>query len=133
MLRSRSQSLVALLTLVFASLALAAPGPRLQAFFQPEFTSAAYQQRVYSQVAGKWQQPSRKGLPAVGRKTVVQAVIGRDGKLVSAVVSMQSGSNAWDAAALSAVRKAAPFAPLPKDHGPAMLDAHFHVKWAASP
>lgn len=129
MLRSRSQSLVVLLTLVVAPLALAAPGPRLQAFFQPEFTSAAYQQRVYSQVAGKWQQPSRKGLPAVGRKTMVQAVTGRDGKLVSAVVSMESSSKAWGAAALSA----APFAPLPKDHGPATLDAHVHVEWAASP
>ncbi|NTX08689.1 TonB family protein [Myxococcus sp. CA040A] len=134
MLRLRPLSVVALLMLVVAPLALAAGGtPQLQAFFQPELTSAAYQQRAYSQVAGKWKQPARKGLPAVGRRTVVQAVIGRDGKLVTAVVSQESGSKVWDAAALSAVQKAAPFAPLPKDYALATLDAHFHVAWVAAP
>lgn len=133
MLRSRSLPLVVLLSLAVAPLALAAAGPQLQAFFSPELKSAAYQQRVYSQVAGKWKQPGKKGQPTVGRKTVVQAVVGRDGKLISADVTMESGSKAWDAAALSAVQKAAPFAPLPKDYPLATLDAHFHVAWVSSP
>nr|BDT33145.1 TonB family protein [Myxococcus sp. MH1] len=133
MLRFRSLSLVALFTLVVAPLALAAAGPRLQAFFQPDLTNVAYQQKVYAQVAGKWKQPGRKSVPVVGRKAVVQAVIGRDGKLVSAVVGVESGSKAWDAAALSAVQKAAPFAPLPADYVLPTLDAHFHVEWTASP
>lgn len=130
--RLRPLSLVALLALVVAPLALAA-GPQLQAFFQPELTNASYQQKAYAQVASKWKQPARKGLPAVGRRTVVQAVIGRDGKLVTAVVSQESGSKLWDAAALAAVQKAAPFAPLPKDYALATLDAHFHVAWVAAP
>ncbi|NVJ20434.1 MULTISPECIES: TonB family protein [Myxococcus] len=134
MSRLRPLSLVALLTLAFAPLALAAAGtPQLQAFFQPELTQASYQQKAYAQVAGKWKQPARKGLPAVGRRTVVQAVIGRDGKLVTAVVSQESGSKVWDDAALAAVKKAAPFAPLPKDYALATLDAHFHVAWVAAP
>ncbi len=60
-------------------------------------------------------------------------MIGRDGKLVSAVVSMPSGAKAWDDAALAAVKKAAPFPPLPDSYSLSTLDAHFHVAWVAGP
>ncbi|MBZ4422311.1 TonB C-terminal domain-containing protein [Myxococcus sp. RHST-1-4] len=134
MFRIRRLSLVALLALAVAPAALAASGsPRLEAFFQSELKSADYQQKVYSRVAGKWRQPGPKGSPALGRKTVVQAVIGRDGKLVSATVSAESGSKTWDAAALAAVKKAAPFPPLPESYTLSTLDAHFHVSWVAGP
>lgn len=119
--------------LALAPVALAAGSPQLQAFFQSELKSADYQQKVYSRVAGKWRQPGAKGTPALGKKTVVQAVIGRDGKLVSAVVSMPSGSKAWDDAALAAVKKAAPFPPLPDSYALSTLDAHFHVAWVSGP
>ncbi len=132
--RTRRLALVTLLALAVAPMALAAAGsPRLEAFFQNELKSADYQQKVYSRVAGKWRQPGAKGTPIPGRKTVVQAVIGRDGKLVSAVVSMESGSKAWDAAALAAVKKASPFPPLPASYTLPTLDAHFHVAWVAGP
>lgn len=132
--RTRRLALVTLLALAVAPVALAAAGsPRLEAFFQNELKSADYQQKVYSRVAGKWRQPGAKGSPALGRKTVVQAVIGRDGKLVSAEVSMASGSKAWDAAALAAVKKSAPFPPLPASYSLSTLDAHFHVAWVAGP
>lgn len=121
-----------LLALAVAPMAVAAAGsPRLEAFFQNELKDAGYQQKLYSRVAGKWRQP--KGTPALGRKTVVQAVIGRDGKLMSATVSTASGSKAWDAAALDAVKKAAPFPPLPAGYSQSTLDAHFHVSWVAGP
>ena len=130
--RTRRLALVTLLALAVAPVAVAAAGsPRLEAFFQNELKSADYQQKVYSRVAGKWSQP--KGTPALGKKTVVQAVIGRDGKLVSATVSTASGSKAWDAAALAAVKKAAPFPPLPASYTQSTLDAHFHVAWVAGP
>jgi len=133
--RIRRLTLMAVLALVVSPVvALAASGtPRLEAFFQSELKSADYQQKAYARVAGKWRQPGAKGTPALGRKTVVQAVIGRDGKLVSATVSTESGSKAWDAAALSAVKKAAPFAPLPDSYKVPTLDAHFHVSWVAGP
>lgn len=132
--RSRRLMLAALVSLALAPVALAAGGsPQLQAFFQAELKSASYQQKVYSRVAGKWRQPGARGTPALGRKTVVQAVIGRDGKLVSAAVSMPSGSKTWDAAALAAVKKAAPFPPLPQDYALPTLDAHFHVAWVSGP
>ncbi|MCP3097462.1 TonB C-terminal domain-containing protein [Myxococcus sp. K15C18031901] len=133
MLRLRSLSSVpAVCLLLLAPLALAASGtPQLQTYFQPELTDATYQQQAYGKVAVKWKQPGKKGLPAVGRKAVVQAVIGRDGKLISAVVSTESGSKAWDDAALAAVKKAAPFPPLPKSFSPPTMDAHFHFAWVA--
>ncbi|ATB46667.1 energy transducer TonB [Corallococcus macrosporus] len=134
MLRNGRLALAAVLVLALSPLALAAAGsPRLQAFFQQDLTSTAYQQKVYSRVAGKWRQPGAKGTPKLGQKTVVRAVIGRDGKLISAEVSTESGSKSWDAAALSAVKKAAPFPPLPASFPLATLDAHFHVAWVASP
>ncbi|WP_343073323.1 energy transducer TonB [Pyxidicoccus fallax] len=125
---------MALLALAVTPVALAASGsPRLEAFFQSALQSADYQQKVYTRVAGKWRQPGAKGTPALGKKTVVQALIGRDGKLVSASVTTESGSKAWDAAALEAVKKAAPFPPLPKSYPLPTLDAHFHVSWVAGP
>jgi protein TonB len=130
--RTRRLAFVTLLALAVAPVALAAAGsPRLEAFFQNELKSADYQQKVYSRVAGKWRQP--KGTPALGKKAVVQAVIGRDGKLVSATVSTPSGSKAWDAAALAAVKQAAPFPALPASYTQSTLDAHFHVSWVAGP
>ncbi len=127
-------ALAAVLVLALAPVALAAAGsPRLQAFFQQDLTDAAYQQKVYSRVAGKWRQPGAKARPALGKKVVVRAVIGRDGKLVSTDIAIESGSKAWDDAALAAVKKAAPFPPLPASFPLATLDAHFHVAWVASP
>jgi len=63
----------------------------------------------------------------VGAKTVVQSVIAKDGKLASATVSMSSGSKEWDAAALSAVKKGAPFDPLPASYRYPSIEVHFHV------
>ncbi|MFP2962585.1 TonB family protein [Myxococcus sp. 1LA] len=134
MLRNGHLALAAVLVLALSPMALAAAGsPQLQAFFQQDLTSADYQQKVYSRVAGKWRQPGAKGTPKLGQKTVVRAVIGRDGTLISADVAIESGSKTWDAAALSAVKKAAPFPPLPASFPLATLDAHFHVAWVASP
>lgn len=123
---------VAVLALALAPVALAAKGsPQLQTFFQSNFTHTGYQQKVFNKVAKAWKQPGPKQVPQVGKKTVVQAVIGKDGKLVSAELSLESGSKAWDAAALAAVKKAAPFDPLPASHGAPTVEVHFHVAWVA--
>lgn len=123
---------VAVLALAVAPVALAAKGrPQLQTFFQSGFSSASYQQKVFNMVAKAWKQPGPGQVPQVGKKTVVQAVIGKDGKLVSTEISLESGSKAWDTAALSAVKKAAPFAPLPASHGAPTVEVHFHVAWVA--
>ena len=119
--------------LAVAPVALAAGGhPQLQTFFQSNLTSASYQQKVYQRVAQRWRQPGAKQTPGVGKKTIVQAVVGKDGKLVNVAITTESGSKAWDAAALAAVKKAAPFDPLPKGYTSPTLEVHFHVGWVAN-
>ncbi|MDQ3266104.1 MAG: TonB C-terminal domain-containing protein [Myxococcota bacterium] len=115
--------------LLFTPVAQAAGRANLQAYFQQTLTSADYQQKAFAKVAAKWKQPSRKVLPALGNKAVVQVVIGSDGKLLSAELTTKSGSAAWDKAALSAVKKAAPFPPLPKSFPAPSVEAHFHIGW----
>ncbi|NOK17611.1 TonB family protein [Corallococcus carmarthensis] len=125
---------VVVLALALASGALAASGsPQLQTYFQGSVDSPAYQQQAFQRVAKVWKQPGPKGTPALGQKTIVQAVLGKDGKLISTAILTESGSKAWDAAALAAVKKAAPFPPLPKNATAPTLEAHFHFAWVSSP
>jgi len=102
--------------------------PRLNVYFQSDFKDATYQRAAFSKVLKSWAAPS--SLPAAGKKTVVQSSIGRDGKLISTLVTMKSGASAWDEAALAAVRKAAPFAPLPAGYKGAQLEVHWHFETA---
>lgn len=121
-----------LAVLAVSPVALAAGGhPQLQTFFQSNLSSASYQKKVYERVANKWRQPGPKQTPKVGSKTIVQAMIGKDGKLVTVSVASPSGSKAWDDAALAAVKKAAPFDPLPASYTSSTLEVHFHVGWVA--
>ncbi len=106
----------------------AAGKPSLNVYFQKTLTDTAYQKKVFDKVAKVWKIPW--SLPVVGKKTVVQAVIAKDGRLASAMVTMESGSKAWDDAALSAVRSAAPFDPLPKGYAYPSVEVHFHVALA---
>lgn len=122
--------------LLLAGLALLAPRaqaapPRaqLQIFFQSTLQDAAYQQQVFGRLAKAWRQPAAGKAPQPGRKAVVQAVVARDGGLDAVVVSLESGSKAWDAAALAAVKKAAPFAPLPASYNQKAVEVHFHFGW----
>lgn len=111
-----------------AALPLAAAGrPALNAYFQSTLKDEAYQKTVFSKVAAAWVPPSARAFPKPKSKTVVQAVITKAGKLASIEVSTASGSKSWDEAALSAVRKAAPFDPLPRGYGYPTLEVHFHV------
>ena len=107
--------------------ASAAGRPELKVYFQSNLTDAAYQKKTFDRVAKKWKAPGVSEIPEVGRKTVVQAVIGRDGALVSALVSLKSGKKGWDDAALKAVKSSSPFDPLPASFRPQSVEAHFHV------
>jgi|OpeIllAssembly_1097287.scaffolds.fasta_scaffold110815_3 protein TonB len=127
----RTLSPAALLAVVVAAAAapLAAAGkPSLNVYFQKTLSDTAYQKKVFDKVAKAWQMPA--ALPAVGKKTVVQAVISKEGKLASAMVSMASGSKEWDEAALAAVKAAAPFEPLPAAYEYRSVEVHFHFALA---
>ena len=116
-----------LLVAFTAGSALAAGRPALNAYFQSNLTDTSYQKRTFDRVAKAWKTPAASQTPEVGKKTVVQSVIAKDGKLVSAVVSLSSGKKGWDTAALAAVRTAAPFDPLPANYGALTIEVHFHV------
>jgi protein TonB len=117
----------ALAAAVPAAPAFVAGRPELKVYFQSNLTDAAYQKKTFERVAAKWKTPPGAEVPAVGKKTVVQAVIDKDGKLVSAVVSLSSGKKGWDEAARKAVASASPFDPLPAGFKPRSVEVHFHV------
>ena len=98
--------------------------PRLQVFFSADFTDVPYQQGVYKKVAGAWQRPAET--PKPGSKAVVIATIQKDGTVSAPALHMKSGSEAWDAAAVEAIRKASPFDPLPKAYTRPSVEVHFH-------
>jgi protein TonB len=130
--------LIAGLTVLFGLMAaatvigFAATGsPSLTVYFAKDFTDTAYQKGAYQRVASSWTRPAKT--PAVGSKAVVQMTLTRDGTLASASVTTKSGEEMWDAAALAAVRKAAPFAPLPPGYANPTTEVHVHFEWAAAP
>ena len=125
--RSILVAATALITLGAAELASAAGRPELKVYFQSNLTDAAYQKKTFERAAKRWKAPGASEIPAVGKKTVVQAVIARDGSVTSAFVSMKSGKKGWDDATLKAVKSSSPFDPLPAGFRPQSVEAHFHV------
>jgi periplasmic protein TonB len=121
------RALAILLAVFTAGPSLAAGRASLNVYFQSNLMDTAYQKKTFDRAVKAWKAPAASQIPEVGKKTVVQAVIAKDGKLVSAVVSMSSGKKGWDGAALAAVRAAAPFDPLPAGFKPPSVEAHFHV------
>jgi TonB family protein len=102
----------------------AAPRPDLMSYFAPDFKDTDYQQQCLNRVRRSWHSPAN--WPKPGTKAVVQSAIGRDGKLVNAMLTMKSGSKEWDEAAIQAVKSAAPFGNLPASYPGKQLEVHWH-------
>lgn len=98
--------------------------PSLQAYFASDFTDQAYQKKAYDKVASVWRRPPAD--PKRGAKTVVITTIAKDGKASPPILHMKSGSDAWDAAAIAAVKSASPFPPLPDSYAQPGVEVHFH-------
>lgn len=121
--------ILAALLVFMSSPALAAPAaPQLKVYFAADFKDTVYQQKTYRKVASSWRQPA--DTPDPGKKAVVIAVIRKDGSIPEPVLHYRSGSEAWDAAALEAVRKAAPFDTLPKSYPRPTVEVHFHFEFS---
>ena len=118
---------VATLCLSLATLCLAA-APSLQVYFAADFKDQAYQSKVFKKVAGSWSMPAET--PKPGGKAVVVVTIQRGGEPSGTRLHHRSGSDAWDAAAIQALSKAAPFDPLPKSYAPDSVEVHFHFAYA---
>jgi protein TonB len=106
---------------------LAAAAPQLKVYFAADFKDEAYQKKTYTKVASAWKRPA--SLPEAGKKAVVIAVIQKDGTAPAPTLHLASGSDPWDKAALEAVRKAAPFDPLPKTYSRPSVEVHFHFEY----
>ncbi|MGZ5429390.1 MAG: TonB family protein [Thermoanaerobaculia bacterium] len=113
--------------LTVAGSAFAAGRQSLECYFQTTLKDPAYQKKTFERVAAKWKTPPDAEVPPIGKKTVVQAAILKDGSLATTEVSMSSGKKGWDAAALKAVKAAAPFDPLPAGFADPSVQVHFHV------
>lgn len=115
-----------MLALVLAT-TLAAPHASLQVFFQSQCADAAWQKAVFDKVAHSFVASSAK--PVLGKKSVVQLLLSRNGTVASAQLTLESGSKEWDAAALASARRASPFPRLPASCTGASLEAHVHLGW----
>jgi outer membrane biosynthesis protein TonB len=102
--------------------------PQLHSYFASDFKDADYQKKMFQQVASAWKRP--KESPAAGAKAVVITSIAASGAASTPALHMKSGSDVWDAAALAAVKAAAPFDPLPKSYAHPSVEVHFHFECA---
>ncbi|HKQ60374.1 MAG TPA: TonB C-terminal domain-containing protein [Candidatus Polarisedimenticolaceae bacterium] len=103
--------------------AAAAPHPHLNVYFPKGFDDPAWQKAAFDRVLKNWK-PA--GLPKPGTKTVLIAIIGRDGKMTGAREHLLSGTPAWDKAAADALRLSQPFAPLPASWPQPSAEVHWH-------
>jgi protein TonB len=99
-------------------------GARLTALNAPEIQYISYFAGIKRKIELVW------GYPAVANgiegDVVVDFVIGRNGKLEKATLVRGSGHRALDEEALSAIRKAAPYAPIPSEYKIANLQIRAH-------
>jgi len=126
----RRRAVAAALALALTATVAWAAKPQLRVFFASDFKDVAYQKAAVDKVYKAWR-PS-VDMPKEGNKAVVIATILRDGKVAETKLHYKSGSEKWDAAALAAVKAAAPFPPLPKSYYPSSVEAHFHFNVVAN-
>ncbi len=129
--RLSAPSLAALLIALAVALATSAPAlaqgkPDLKTYPSSDFTDTAFMQKVHEKVGRAWKRPAET--PKQGAKAVVIATYLRDGSLLEPKLHHQSGSPAWDASALDAVKSAAPIDALPKSYPRTSLEVHFHFE-----
>lgn len=94
-----------------------APAARAAALPAPAASAdviGAWKSSVAARIAGNKSYPESARLRGAGGTAMVALAIGSGGQLASASVSRSSGQSDLDAAALSAVRRSAPFAPPPQ-------------------
>lgn len=101
--------------------------PDLKTYPASDFKDTAYMQKVHQKVGSSWKRPEETPKPPA--KAVVIVTILRDGSVIESRLHMKSGSDAWDASALDAIKKAAPFDPLPKSYPRTSVEVHFHFEF----
>lgn len=106
---------------------IASGTPDLKTYPSSDFADQAYVQKIHKKVGLSWKRPAEA--PKPGSKTVVIVTILRDGSLLETKLHMKSGSDTWDISAVDAVKKSAPFDPLPKSYPRTSVEVHFHFEY----
>jgi TonB family protein len=81
----------------------------------------SYLQQLQQQVRQQW----IPGITQSSQRTVVYFVVSRSGQVSGLRIARPSGSNAIDRAALGAIQRAAPFAPLPTGYSSDYINIQF--------
>ncbi|OIO54184.1 MAG: hypothetical protein COX57_08615 [Alphaproteobacteria bacterium CG_4_10_14_0_2_um_filter_63_37] len=80
-----------------------------------EFKYASYFSKMKDKVEYVWQYPEAAQRQGLEGRLLIKFSIGRTGELVGVEVLRSSGSDVLDRAAIEALRKGAPYAPLPEE------------------
>lgn len=99
-------------------------GTRLTALNAPEIQYISYFAGIKRKIELVWGYPANAG--GVEGDVIVDFVIGRSGRLEGANMIRSSGNKALDEEALGAIRKAAPFMPIPAEYKIANLQIRAH-------
>ncbi len=113
------------MTAALLALHLLLPAGHFTAYFTSGFSDAAYQKVVVEKVSKAWHAPA--GAP-VGKKTVLRTEIAKDGSIAKITDHMMTGFAPWDDAAVAALKRAAPFPPLPKSWSYPTMEVDFHFE-----
>ena len=127
----RYTAAVAAISVILVAILLFVPNatagkPDLKTYPASDFKDTAYMQKVHQKVGASWKRPEETPKPPA--KAVVIVTILRDGSVIESRLHMKSGSDAWDASALDAIKTAAPFDPLPKSYPRTSVEVHFHFE-----
>ena len=120
-------AIVGVLVVAAAGATIVAGTPDLKTYPASDFKDAAYLQKMHQKVGASWKRPAET--PKAPGKAVVIVTILRDGSLLESRLHMKSGVAEWDASALEALKKAAPFDPLPKSYPRTSVEVHFHFEY----
>lgn len=91
-------------------------GAHLTSLNAPEIRYISYFAGIKRKIELVWQYPYDAQVAGIQGSLVVDFVIGRDGRLASVDLVQGSGQKILDDEAIGAIRKAAPYAPIPKEY-----------------
>lgn len=102
-------------------------GAHLTSLNAPEIQYISYFAGIKRKIELVWQYPYDAQIAGIQGELLAEFVIGRDGRLASVTLLQGSGQKILDDEAIGAIRKAAPYDPIPKEYAipDLKIRAHF--------
>ncbi|MBI5576172.1 MAG: TonB family protein [Deltaproteobacteria bacterium] len=105
-------------------------GARLTALNAPEIQYISYFAGIKRKIELVWGYPA--GANGIEGDVIIDFVIARNGKLMSATMIRSSGNRALDEEAIGAIRKGAPYSPIPSDYNISNLQIRAHFEYTVT-